>query len=103
MAVALLYYIVELRQLWKIPSILWDFQKRICRLWWNYRWNCDSYVCAIIKKENFISYFDLVMLQFPWHRDLGVLDVFVPVAAMERETHAWYGITFTHSDFAQMV
>ena len=73
----LLYYIVELPAIMEDPSILWDFKNGYVVYGGIIGGIVTSYVYCRIKKENFIC------LQFPWHRDLGVLDVFVPVAAME--------------------
>lgn len=76
------------------------FQKRICRLWWNYRWNCDKLCLLPYQKENFISYFDLVMPAVSMAQGFGRIGCFCAGCCYGRETHAWYGITFTHSDFA---
>lgn len=53
----LLYYIVELPAIMEDPSILWDFKKRICRLWWNYRWNCDKLCLLPYQKRKFYFLF----------------------------------------------
>ena len=58
-----------------------------------------SYVYCRIKKENFISYFDLVMPAVSMAQGFGRIGCFC-AGCYGRETHAWYGITFTHSDFA---
>ena len=73
----LLYYIVEL------PAII-----------------VTSYVYCRIKKENFISYFDLVMPAVSMAQGFGRIGCFCAGCCYGRETDAWYGITFTHSDFA---
>ena len=59
-----------------------------------------SYVYCRIKKENFISYFDLVMPAVSMAQGFGRIGCFCAGCCYGRETHAWYGITFTHSDFA---
>ena len=33
------------------------FQKRICRLWWNYRWNCDKLCLLPYQKRKFYFLF----------------------------------------------
>lgn len=35
----ILYYIVEIPEIMKDPSILWDFKERLCGLWRNHRRN----------------------------------------------------------------
>ena len=79
----LLYYIVEIPAIMEDPSILWDFKNGYVVYGGIIGGIVTSYVYCRIKKENFISYFDLVMPAVSMAQDLGVLDVFVPVAAME--------------------
>lgn len=75
------------------------FQKRIRRLWWNYRWNCDKLSIAVSKKKILFLIYSLV-IQFSLAQGFGRIGCFCAGCCYGRETHAWYGITFTHSDFA---
>ena len=52
------------------------------------------------KKVDFWKYFDLVMPAVSMAQGFGRIGCFCAGCCYGRETHAWYGITFTHSDFA---
>ena len=56
----LLYYIVEIPAIMEDPSILWDFKNGYVVYGGIIGGIVTSYVYCRIKKENFISYFDLV-------------------------------------------
>ena len=96
----LLYYIVELPAIMEDPSILWDFKNGYVVYGGIIGGIVTSYVYCRIKKENFISYFDLVMPAVSMAQGFGRIGCFCAGCCYGRETHAWYGITFTHSDFA---
>ena len=61
-----------------------EFQERLC----------------CIRRNHFVSYFDLVMPAVSMAQGFGRLGCFFAGCCYGRETDAWYGITFTHSDFA---
>ena len=96
----LLYYIVEIPAIMEDPSILWDFKNGYVVYGGIIGGIVTSYVYCRIKKENFISYFDLVMPAVSMAQGFGRIGCFCAGCCYGRETHAWYGITFTHSDFA---
>ena len=50
--------------------------------------------------NDFISYFYLVMPAVSMAQGFGRIGCFCAGCCYGRETDAWYGITFTHSDFA---
>ena len=53
----LLYYIVETSGNYGRSIYFMGFQKRIRRLWWNYRWNCDKLYLLPYQKRKFYFLF----------------------------------------------
>ncbi len=96
----LLYYIVELPQILKDPSILWNFKNGYVVYGGIIGGILTSWVYCKTKKVRFISYFDLVMPAVSLAQGFGRIGCFCAGCCYGRETHAWYGITFQHSDFA---
>lgn len=82
----LLYYIVELPAIIEDPSILWDFKNGYVVYGGIIGGIVTSYVYCRIKKENFISYFDLVMPAVPMAQDLGVLMFLCRLLLWKRDT-----------------
>lgn len=96
----LLYYIVELPQVIKDPSILWNFKNGYVVYGGIIGGVLSSMVYCRIKKVRFLPYFDLVMPSVSFAQGFGRLGCFFAGCCYGRETDAWYGITFSHSDFA---
>ena len=96
----LLYYIVELPQIMQDPSILWNFKNGYVVYGGIIGGVLTSWAYCHRKKANFVSYFDLVMPAVSMAQGFGRLGCFFAGCCYGRETDAWYGITFTHSDFA---
>lgn len=96
----LLYYIVELPAILKDPSILWNFKNGYVVYGGIIGGVLTSWVYCHVKKENFISYFDLVMPAVSLAQGFGRIGCLCAGCCYGRPTDAWYGITFTHSDFA---
>lgn len=61
-------------------------------------------LCAVIyckiKKSNFWDYFDLVLPSVALAQGFGRMGCFMAGCCYGEETHAWYGIAFTHSNYA---
>lgn len=96
----LLYYIVEIPQIVKNPSILWDFKNGyvvyggiiggiLCSLWYCRR-----------KKTAFLPYFDLVVPAVALAQGFGRMGCLFAGCCYGRPTDAWFGITFRNSNFA---
>lgn len=96
----LLYYIVELPQIIKDPSILWNFKNGYVVYGGIIGGILCSYVYCRVKKETFIYYFDLVMPGVALAQGFGRIGCFFAGCCYGRETDAWYGITFRNSAFA---
>lgn len=96
----LLYYLVELPAIIKDPSILWDFKNGYVVYGGIIGGVLVSLVYCRHKKEDFFSYFDLVMPSVAMAQGLGRIGCFFAGCCYGRETDAWYGITFRNSQFA---
>lgn len=95
-----LYYIVELPQIIQDPSILWDFKNGYVVYGGIIGGILASGIYTKVKKVSFLEYFDVVMPSVALAQGFGRLGCFFAGCCYGRETDAWYGITFTHSDFA---
>ena len=84
----LLYYIVEIPAIMEDPSILWDFKNGYVVYGGIIGGIVTSYVYCRIKKENFISYFDLVMPAVSMAQGFGRIGCFCAGCCYGRETHA---------------
>ena len=96
----LLYYIVELPAIMEDPSILWDFKNGYVVYGGIIGGIVTSYVYCRIKKENFISYFDLVMPAVSMAQGFGRIGCFLAGCCYGRETDSIISVTFQNSDFA---
>lgn len=96
----LLYYIVELPQIIKDPSILWNFKNGYVVYGGIIGGAVASYIYCKVKKAVFLEYFDLVMPAVALAQGFGRIGCFFAGCCYGRETDAWYGITFHNSDFA---
>lgn len=96
----LLYYIVELPQIIKDPSILWNFKNGYVVYGGIIGGILTSLVYCRVKKTAFLPYFDLVMPAVSLAQGFGRIGCFFAGCCYGRETDAWYGITFHNSNFA---
>lgn len=96
----LLYYIVELPRIIEDPSILWDFKHGYVVYGGIIGGILAGGIYTKMKKVSFLEYFDLVMPAVALAQGFGRLGCFFAGCCYGRETDAWYGITFTHSNFA---
>lgn len=96
----LLYYLVELPQIVKDPSILWNFKNGYVVYGGIIGGILASYFYCRKKQVLFLEYFDLVMPAVSLAQGFGRIGCFFAGCCYGRETDAWYGITFQNSDFA---
>lgn len=64
----ILYYIVEIPEIMKDPSILWDFKNGYVVYGGIIGGILASYICCRTKKQAFMPYFDLVSRRFRLHK-----------------------------------
>lgn len=96
----LLFYIVEIPNIIKDPSILWNFKNGYVVYGGIIGGILASYIYCRYKKVKFLSYFDLVMPAVSFAQGFGRLGCFFAGCCYGRQTDAWYGITFHNSRFA---
>ena len=96
----ILYYIVEIPEIMKDPSILWDFKNGYVVYGGIIGGILASYIYCRTKKQAFMPYFDLVMPAVSFAQGFGRFGCFFAGCCYGRETDAWYGITFHNSSFA---
>lgn len=96
----LLYYIVELPQILKDPSILWDFRTGYVVYGAILGGLLAVYAYCRVKKKPFLPYLDLVMPSLALGQGFGRIGCFCAGCCYGRETDAWYGVTFSHSAYA---
>lgn len=59
-----------------------------------------AYIWCKVRRLTFVDYFDVVLPSVAVAQGFGRIGCFLAGCCYGRETDAWYGITFTHSDFA---
>lgn len=96
----ILYYIVEIPHIIEDPSILWNFKNGYVVYGGIIGGVLTSLIYCKIKKQRFLTYFDLVMPAVSLAQGFGRLGCFFAGCCYGRETDAWYGITFHNSAFA---
>jgi phosphatidylglycerol:prolipoprotein diacylglycerol transferase len=96
----ILYYIVELPEILKDPSILWNFNNGYVVYGGIIGGILTSMIYCHIKKTPFLPYFDLVMPAVAMAQGFGRIGCFFAGCCYGRRTDAWYGITFSNSSFA---
>lgn len=97
----LLFYIVELPHIIKDPSILWNFKNGYVvygGIIGGILFNLAYF--KLKKLDNFLGYFDLIIPSVSFAQGLGRIGCLCAGCCYGRETSAWYGIVFSHSDFA---
>lgn len=96
----ILFYIVEIPQILKDPSILWNFKEGYVV----YGGIIGGVLCSYFycKKKNviFADYFDLVMPAVAMAQGFGRLGCFFAGCCYGRLTDSVFGITFSHSSYA---
>lgn len=96
----LLYYIVELPQVIRDPSILWNFREGYVVY--------GGILCGIlfgaiylrIKKASFLDYFDLVLPAVAAAQGFGRIGCFFAGCCYGAETDSWFHIVFHDSRYA---
>lgn len=96
----ILYYIVEIPNIIKNPSILWNFKVGYVVYGGIIGGILASYIYCKVKKARFIDYFDLVMPAVAMAQGFGRIGCFCAGCCYGRPTDAWWGITFKHSEMA---
>lgn len=96
----ILYYIVELPNIIKDPSILWNFKNGYVVYGGIIGGILASYIYCRKKRVSFLKYFDLVMPAVSLAQGFGRIGCLCAGCCYGRPTDAWYGITFHASKFA---
>lgn len=96
----ILYYIVEFPKILQDISILWNFRNGFVVYGGIIGGVLASYLYCRKKKAVFIHYFDLVMPALAFAQGIGRIGCLFAGCCYGRETDAWYGIVFHHSDQA---
>lgn len=96
----ILYYIVEIPQILKDPSILWNFKNGYVVYGGIIGGILTAFIYCKAKKVAFLPYFDLVMPAVSFAQGFGRIGCFCAGCCYGRETESFFGITFTHSHFA---
>ncbi|MCI8390477.1 MAG: prolipoprotein diacylglyceryl transferase [Roseburia sp.] len=95
-----LFYIVEFRKVMQDISILWDFRNGFVVYGGIIGGVLASWIYCRKKKALFVDYFDLVMPALALAQGIGRIGCLFAGCCYGRETDAWYGIVFHHSDQA---
>ncbi len=96
----ILFYIVEFPKVLEDISILWNFRNGFVVYGGIIGGVLASYLYCRKKKALFIDYFDLVMPALVFAQGIGRIGCLFAGCCYGRETDAWYGITFHHSEQA---
>lgn len=93
----LLYYIVELPQIIKDPSILWDFGNGYVVYGGIIGGLLMGVIYCKIKKKNFFDYFDLIMPSIVLAQGFGRIGCFLAGCCYGKETDSAFGVVFHDS------
>ncbi len=96
----LLYFITELPQIIKNPSIILNFSQGFVVYGAIIGGIAGGAIYLRIAGLPFLPYFDLVMPSVALAQGIGRIGCFLAGCCYGRETDAWYGIVFPHSDIA---
>ena len=96
----ILYYIVEIPEILKDPSILWDFKNGYVVYGGIIGGILASYIYCRTKKQAFMPYFDLVMPSVALAQGFGRIGCLLAGCCYGRETNSIFSIIFQNSDFA---
>ena len=96
----ILYYIVEIPEILKDPSILWDFKNGYVVYGGIIGGILVGWLYCRIKKLKFLEYFDLMMPSIALAQGFGRIGCFLAGCCYGKETSGPLAVTFTNSDFA---
>ena len=96
----ILYYIVEIPEILKDPSILWDFKNGYVVYGGIIGGIFAGWLYCRIKKLKFLAYFDLMMPSIALAQGFGRIGCFLAGCCYGKETSGPLAVTFTSSDFA---
>lgn len=96
----LLFYIVELPNIIKDPSILWNFNEGYVVYGGIIGGVLTGVVYCKMKKKNFFDYFDLIMPSIVLAQGFGRIGCFLAGCCYGRETDSALGVVFHNSQFA---
>lgn len=96
----LLYFITELPRIIKDPSIILNFSEGFVVYGAIIGGIAGGAIYLRIAKLKFLPYFDLVMPSVALAQGIGRIGCFLAGCCYGKETDAWYGIVFPHSDIA---
>lgn len=96
----LMYYIVELPEIIRDPSLLLNFADGFVVYGGIILGIAVGYVYTRVKKLSFLKYFDLVMPSIALAQAFGRIGCFLAGCCYGKETSAWFGITFHDSPLA---
>ena len=96
----ILYYIVEIPEIMKDPSILWDFKNGYVVYGGIIGGIFAGWLYCRIKKLKFLAYFDLMMPSIALAQGFGRIGCFLAGCCYGKETSGPLAVTFTSSDFA---
>lgn len=97
----ILYYLTILPAIIEDPSLIWrQFANGHVVYGGIIGGVLTSYIYIRLKKEKFLPYFDLVMPAVAFAQGIGRIGCFFAGCCYGRQTDAWYGIVFRHSNYA---
>ncbi len=97
----ILYYIVEIPNILKNPSILWDFKNGYVVYGGIIGGVLSAWIYTIkVRKENFGPYFDVVMPSVAIAQGFGRIGCFCAGCCYGARTESPFHVVFSHSDFA---
>lgn len=96
----ILFYIVELQNIIKNPSIFWDFRRGYVVYGGIIGGVAMGLYYCKRKKKNFLDYFDLIMPSIILAQAFGRIGCFFAGCCYGRETTSPIGITFHNSSYA---
>ena len=96
----ILYYIVEIPEIMKDPSILWDFKNGYVVYGGIIGGILVGWLYCRIKKLKFLEYFDLMMPSIALAQGFGRIGCFLAGCCYGKETAGTLAVIFKDSDFA---
>ncbi|WP_026526463.1 prolipoprotein diacylglyceryl transferase [Butyrivibrio sp. VCD2006] len=96
----LLFYIVEIPNIMKDPSILWDFRNGYVVYGGIIGGILTSFIYVKTRHEEYGRYFDVVMPAVAIAQGFGRIGCFCAGCCYGAETTSPFHVVFTHSDFA---
>lgn len=96
----LMFYIVEIPDIIKDPSILWNFNYGYVVYGGIIGGVTTGLIYCKKKKKNFMDYFDLVMPSIALAQGIGRIGCFLVGCCYGRETSSAFSVTYHHSNLA---